>query len=335
MSDSLHALEYLEKPYKLYKADSGAVRFRITQVRAVPKLLLLDKECPHEALYRIILYHDIVSFHDLKHSDDHLTFTIPHSNDDTREFWLTWFNDAICMGRINDENGFLHYSELNRNEGKQVIGFIKFHTSSNNGRGLVEWSFESPPVMSASVPKPVSGGKLRWVKMTTGDLLPIDAMIGGFENEPLYIARALHRGSLCPGKYVKSEQEAYVAWGGQECPKNEFEILCGYDASWVKCFDNRIPENAFIAGTSEVRNEPLFIGRAQIQNDLIPGKVHMLYKTCYLPYKGREVERGVYEILVTNKPLRGKTCDHLCYMKMNMQPCIGPTPNTHAEESPF
>lgn len=67
---------------------------------------------------------------------------------------------------------------------------------------------------------------------------------------------------------------------------------------WMKCKENYIPENAFIAGTSEVGNEYLYVGRAMIDSDLIVGKVHMLYKTCYLPYKGVEQERYTYEILV-------------------------------------
>lgn len=61
---------------------------------------------------------------------------------------------------------------------------------------------------------------------------------------------------------------------------------------------DHIPENAFIGGYSEIRREPLYIGRAMVEGNLITGKVHVIYKTCYLPYKGREVEVTRYEILV-------------------------------------
>lgn len=77
-----------------------------------------------------------------------------------------------------------------------------------------------------------------------------------------------------------------------------FQVLCGFNAKWVQTRANLIPQNAFIGGYSEVNNEPLYIGRAMIQGRLICGKVHVLYKTCYLPFQGREVEVYVYEILV-------------------------------------
>lgn len=85
----------------------------------------------------------MVTLYDLKQSNRHVTFIIPDSDNDPTEFWLTWFNDKICMGKSNDQNGFLHYSEVNRNETKQVIGFIKFQTCNNNSRGSVEWTYES------------------------------------------------------------------------------------------------------------------------------------------------------------------------------------------------
>lgn len=134
---------------------------------------------------------------------------------------------------------------------------------------------------------------------TSSNHLPQDAFIGGFEDgETIYIARAKHRRSQCLGKYIPSKGCAFVPWGHEEHRKEEFKILCGYNAMWMKCKENYIPENAFIAGTSEVGNEYLYIGRAMIGSDLIVGKVHMLYKTCYLPYKGAEHEKYTYEILV-------------------------------------
>lgn len=140
-------------------------------------------------------------------------------------------------------------------------------------------------------------GTLHWVPMTNGQLPP-DAMIGGFENELTYIARAYHNGSICPGRYVPSTGRCFVPWGGRAHKKRQFEILCGFNAMWVKTRSNLIPPNAFVGGTSEVMNEPLYIGRAMIDNNLISGKVHTRYHLCYLPYNGREVEVVEYEILV-------------------------------------
>lgn len=65
---------------------------------------------------------------------------------------------------------------------------------------------------------------------------------------------------------------------------------------------NRIPENAYVAGYSEVRREPLYIGRVLHEGNMIPGKVHTLYSACYVPYKDVEVENASYEILVNLSP---------------------------------
>ncbi|KAJ8736541.1 hypothetical protein PYW08_007197 [Mythimna loreyi] len=127
-------------------------------------------------------------------------------------------------------------------------------------------------------------------------------MIGGFENEHIYVARAYHNGSLCPGKYVKSTGKAYVPWGGNEHCKEDFEILCGFNAKWVKTSSNYIPHNAIVGGRTggyEIRGEPLYIGRAIIDGRLICGKAYTRYNLCYLPYKGKEIEVPSYEILVS------------------------------------
>ena len=79
------------------------------------------------------------------------------------------------------------------------------------------------PVILESVSRKKFLEKFHWVPMVDGKL-PTGAMIGGFENEHIYIARAYHNNSLCPGKYVKSAGKAFVPWGGREHCKDEFEV---------------------------------------------------------------------------------------------------------------
>lgn len=79
-----------------------------------------------------------------------------------------------------------------------------------------------PPVIIAPECKPISGGKLTWIQAE--DQLPVGALIGGFENEMLYIIRAAHMHSLTPGKFVPSHGTAYIPWGGNEHAKSEFEV---------------------------------------------------------------------------------------------------------------
>lgn len=65
----------------------------------------------------------------------------------------------------------------------------------------------------------------RWVPSSNGSLPP-NAVVGGNDvnGEPIYISRARHEGALLPGKLVPSHGVAYVAWGGRENPKDQYEV---------------------------------------------------------------------------------------------------------------
>lgn len=58
--------------------------------------------------------------------------------------------------------------------------------------------------------------------------MPYGAYIGGFEDEPVYIAKAYHNGSMVPGKYVRSDNVCYVPWGGAAHAKEEFQVVIVY-----------------------------------------------------------------------------------------------------------
>lgn len=80
----------------------------------------------------------------------------------------------------------------------------------------------------------------------------------------------------------------------------EFQVLCGYNCTWVPCRDDKIPSNAVVGGYSEGDScEKLFVGRAVHEGHVIPGKVQPSHKVCYIPYNTREVPKTFYEILVT------------------------------------
>lgn len=60
-----------------------------------------------------------------------------------------------------------------------------------------------------------------------------------------------------------------------------------------------IPVNAFIAGYTE-HGESLYIGRQIHEGNLLVGKIHPSYKTCYIPdvLGTKEIEFSDYEVLV-------------------------------------
>lgn len=279
----------------LYRADSGAMRFqvRVPLPGLGPAITFNAKHNPTLELYRIIIGRQTKVVNLTAQNQDVKTFKLANMDfQQYHEFWLTWYNKKIKMGVRGDDKPFLVYSM----HSEHIIGYVQFNTVTRNW-APVEWIIETSPVVLKPMPTKRLEGGLRWVEMLDGRV-PTDAMIGGFENEPVYIARANHNNSLCPGKYVPSAGLAFIPWGHREHRKNGCEILCGFNAIWVKTKQNCIPTNAFIGGRSEVNNEPLYIGRAFHDGKLIPGKVHIRYKTCYLPYSGKEIEVSSYEILV-------------------------------------
>ena len=96
---------------------------------------------------------------------------------------------------------------------------------------------------------------------------------------------------------MQSQRSCYIPWGFKEHVKDEFEILIGAKCSWVSATADKIPKNAFPAGTSE-QGDTLYIGRAKYENSIIVGKVHWRYKLCFIPYKGKEISLSECEVLV-------------------------------------
>ncbi|CRL00728.1 CLUMA_CG013984, isoform B [Clunio marinus] len=139
-----------------------------------------------------------------------------------------------------------------------------------------------------------------WVEYTN-NVIPKFALKGGMkDDETIYIGRALHNGALTPGSVVSSENSLYLAWGYQAHRKTNFEILVGgSEDNWVASKGGHVPENAFVAGYTEL-GESLFIGR-QIHNErLLVGKIHPSFYLCYIPDIGgtKELEFNNYEVLV-------------------------------------
>lgn len=67
---------------------------------------------------------------------------------------------------------------------------------------------------------------LNWVPMTAYSAVPMDAVVAGhdLDGSAIYVGRAYHEGDLIPAKVIPSKQVAYVPHGGQEVPKNEYQV---------------------------------------------------------------------------------------------------------------
>ncbi|KAJ0182696.1 hypothetical protein K1T71_002065 [Dendrolimus kikuchii] len=211
------------------------------------------------------------------------------SDTEYRRFWISWYGGWVALGSNNENVPIISIASLKNN-----IKYIAFGTCDD--RNVLNWRFDSPPLFKQPKLKPISGGTVQWVEADTQ--LPDDALIGGYENEFLYIIRAPHRGSLTPGKFVPSLGLGFIPWGGSSNEKSEFEVLCGHDCSWVPSNSDRIPVDAIECGFSEDRLERLYVGRVRHMGHLIPGKVQLSHKVCYIAFEEREISAKEYEVLV-------------------------------------
>ncbi|KAI8438203.1 hypothetical protein MSG28_010821 [Choristoneura fumiferana] len=238
-----------------------------------------------------------------------------------RRLWLTWHGGQVKLGR----DGYTD-SIISCTNDVQDMKYVTFSVVEH--RNPVHWRFELPPVPEKLKDRVLTGCDLQWVPYNKEEELPLEPLVGGFEKEKLYIARAKHRGSLTPGKFVPSTGKAYISWGSQANEKTECEVLCGFDGYWVPAVEDKIPTGAFVAGYSEDALERLYVGRAEYEGHLIPAKVQPSHKVCYFSYEGREVASKKYEILVINKNERCVnnvySQDRVSYMQPDVEEYDGP-----------
>lgn len=131
-----------------------------------------------------------------------------------------------------------------------------------------------------------------WIQSSRFAPLPHGAILAGNDQDgsPIYIGRAWHNGDQIPAKVIPSKQAAYIAYGGQEVLKDEFELLCYGNVTWVRqhASARTVPPFAVTGGvTSE--GEPLYIGRVHHEGSLTVGKVQISHGALYIPFAGNEV----------------------------------------------
>lgn len=68
-----------------------------------------------------------------------------------------------------------------------------------------------------------SNRQVTWCEASGGEIPP-GGVIGGNDDEDLYIGRANHEGALIPGKIKPSHGVCYIAWGGKEHSKDTYEV---------------------------------------------------------------------------------------------------------------
>ncbi|XP_050684892.1 uncharacterized protein LOC126979566 [Leptidea sinapis] len=236
-----------------------------------------------------------------KHTPDLL------SQDEYKKFWMAWYSGCLQLGLVGQSpilaEQFIDCDKIN---------FITVESSSE-----AHWKLLLPPKttnhhLETSIEYPIfDSGKPVWKEAS--HQLPINAVIGGYENETLYIIRSELRGSLTPGKFVPSLGIGFMPWGGTSHETANFSVLCGHDYCWLSTNRNYIPMNAVVGGYSEGSlREVLYVGRVRINGHVVPGKVQPSHKVCYIAYDDREIAFEEYEILIHPSAENRTACnDHI------------------------
>ncbi|XP_055547452.1 uncharacterized protein LOC129731463 [Wyeomyia smithii] len=196
------------------------------------------------------------------------------------------------------EDGEPLFIGLVQHEGKLICGKVqRSHGVCYIGYKGREMGFSEYQVFVGIAPTPLESHY--WVMCDDSDSdVPAAATVAGSDtNGCLYIGRAGHRGSCTPGYISQATRKCHIAWGSDEHRKSRFEYLCNCRARFVPGRENFIPVGAVGGGYSEF-GEPLFIGRVQVKNRYIVGKVQPTHKVCYIPYGGKVIAHAEYEILV-------------------------------------
>ncbi|KAG0443095.1 hypothetical protein HPB47_015296 [Ixodes persulcatus] len=130
--------------------------------------------------------------------------------------------------------------------------------------------------------------------------IPYHAVPGGEDGgETIYIGRAVHNGSVIPGKVVPSHKCCYVSDDGAEHSHQEYQALVTESSQfdWIPASDGSLPTGA-VQGGSSATGESLYIGRTYHEGTLTIGKIHPSHRCLYIPYGGEEHCYQEYEVLV-------------------------------------
>ncbi|XP_032681076.1 uncharacterized protein LOC116848753 isoform X1 [Odontomachus brunneus] len=231
------------------------------------------------------------------------------SEHEHKRFSITWFEGLITV-RTGGQNGAVLMKWHDPNPiGVSYVGVRTGWGATGNWKLRFEHypavattvaSGRKHPDATPSAPMEVRGvdaGSECWCD-ASGGMVPPGAVEGGNDGETLFVGRARHEGALIPGKVKPGHCVCYVAWGGAEHGKTDYQVLCGCNPVWVASSGGDIPQNAIPGGETE-DGEPLFIGRVHHEGTLTIGKVQPSHNVCYIPFAGSEVAFPEYEILVS------------------------------------
>ncbi|CAH0730201.1 unnamed protein product, partial [Brenthis ino] len=214
------------------------------------------------------------------------------------KLWILWKHNTIVFGSSSEVGStvVLRWQCAVKN----LIKYVTFYSDL----GMAEWKCYLPLVATIeNLPlRRLQGGQPRWVLVKDNTELPDGALIGGYENEFLYIMRTPFRGSLTQGKFVPSLGLGFIAWKYESYTCDAVEILCGYNCTWVPSNVDEVPKGAVEGGFTEVDHETMYVGRVHYKGHLIVGKIVPSHKCCYFAYNDKAMLENNFEVLAVYVP---------------------------------
>ncbi|XP_011136164.1 uncharacterized protein LOC105181234 isoform X2 [Harpegnathos saltator] len=301
MAVSLNTEDKLE--YHFYPVTAGQIQFRVKAANDAHVALTTGPQ-EGEPMYEVFIggwsnSKSVVRKNRAKPEVAEVETPGILSGDEYRGFWIRWDSGTLTVGKEGETGPFLTYAD------PEPFGIGYFGVCTGWG-ATGDWLIEAIccggsdgyPGTTPSAPAEIRDmGSECWCD-ASGGMVPPGAVEGGNDGETLFVGRARHEGALIPGKVKPSHCVCYVAWGGSEHGKTDYQVLCGCNPTWLPCSGGNIPQNAIPGGETE-DGEPLFIGRVHHEDTLTIGKVHPSHSVCYIPFAGSEVAFPDYEILVS------------------------------------
>lgn len=139
---------------------------------------------------------------------------------------------------------------------------------------------------------------LTWVNFTGNG--PDNMVEGGHRGngEKTYVARASIGGEMAIGKCHGNS--SYIPWNGKENNVSPFQVLvCDTPEllTWVPARNGDVPDGA-IDGGHRQDMLPFYVGQAQHDTELLPGKVFPLDKCIYVGTGWKTYSETDYNVLV-------------------------------------
>lgn len=165
-----------------------------------------------------------------------------------------------------------------------------------NSKSVIRKNRSKPEVAEVDTPGILSNDEARgfWIRwsgntITAGREGNFDPMLSYTDPEPVVVGYI----GICTGWGASGEWQLEAGIVGAPTPSAP--AAPGSTGIWCQSVAGMVPTGAVEGGRD--LDGPLYVGRAQHEGALIPGKVNPQHAVCYIPWGGGEHGKAEYEVL--------------------------------------